>query len=66
MYPDNDDPDYYGIRRRKNLFGKAEEDYYKPIKTKGAFNNNCIEYETKTKNYQLKNIFLRLCHIYET
>ena len=42
MYPDNDDPDYYGIRSRKNLFGKAEEDYYKPIKTKGAFNNHCI------------------------
>ena len=45
---DNDDPDYEGIRSIENLFGEDnEEDYYKPIKTKDAFNNNYIEYESR-------------------
>ena len=30
-----------------NLFDEIDEDYYKPIKTKGAFNGNYIEYESK-------------------
>ena len=42
-----DDVDYKGIRKIKNLFNKIDEDYYKAIKTKGAFNNNYIEYESK-------------------
>ena len=61
-YRDNDDPDYKGIRQIENLFDEINEDCYKPIKTKCAFNNNYIEYEsrgkTKTKNYLLGNIFL--------
>ena len=36
-----------------------EEDYYKPIKTKSAFNNNYIEYKSrgdKDENLSLNNI----------
>ena len=44
---DNDDLDYKGIRQIENLFDEINEDYYKPIKTKGAFNNNYIEYESR-------------------
>ena len=43
-YHDKDDQDYKGIRYIENLFNKIDEDYYKPIKTKGAFNNNYVEY----------------------
>ena len=39
-YRDNDDLDYKGIRDIGNLFDEINEDYYKPIKTKSAFNNN--------------------------
>ena len=41
------------------MFGEFnDEDYYEPIKTKDAFNNNYIEYETRgDKN---KNLSLRL------
>ena len=46
-YRDNDDLDYKGIRQIENLFDEINEDYYKPIKTKGAFNNNYIEYESR-------------------
>ena len=46
-YHDKDDQDYKGIRYIENLFNKIDEDYYKPIKTKGAFNNNYIEYESR-------------------
>ena len=43
-YYDYDNRDYKGIRDIENLFGEVnEEDYYKPVKTKGAFNNNYIE-----------------------
>ena len=31
----------------ENLFNEINEDYYKSIKTKGAFNNNYIEYESR-------------------
>ena len=40
------------------LFNQSiDEDYYKPIRTKGAFNGNYIEYESKAeknKNLSLK------------
>ena len=41
-YHDYDDTKYQG-----NFFSTVDEDYYKPIKTKSAFNNNYIEYESK-------------------
>ena len=47
QYHDNDDLEYKGIRQIENLFDEINEDYYKPIKTKGAFNNNYIEYESR-------------------
>ena len=47
QYRNNKDLDYKGIRQIENLFDETNEDYYKPIKTKGAFNNNYIEYESR-------------------
>ena len=46
-YRHYDDIKYYGIRDIGNLLVEADEDYYKPIKTKSAFNGNYIEYESK-------------------
>ena len=46
-YRDNDDLYYKGIRQIENLFDEISEDYYKPIKTKGTFNNNYIEYKSR-------------------
>ena len=46
-YHDYDDIEYYGIRGIGNLFGKVDEEYYKPIKTRSASNGNYIEYESK-------------------
>ena len=44
-YYDYDDIEYKGIRDVENLFNQStDEDYYKPIKTKSAFNGNYIEY----------------------
>ena len=47
-----------GIRNIKDLFDlPIDEDYYKPIITKGAFNNNYIQYESKGdegKNLSIK------------
>ena len=40
QYNDNEDLEYKGIRQIEKLFNKIDEDYYKPIKTKGAFNDN--------------------------
>ena len=46
-YYDYDDIEYNGIRDVKDLFDLSiDEDYYKPIITKGAFNNNYIQYES--------------------
>ena len=46
-YYDHDDAKYIGIRDVGNLFNQsADKDYYKPIKTKSAFNGNYIEYES--------------------
>ena len=47
-YYDYDDVEYKGIRDVENLFNQSnDEDYYKPIKTKSAFNGNQIEYQSK-------------------
>ena len=48
QYNDNEDLEHKGIRQTENLYDKInEEDYYKPIKTNGAFNNNYMEYERR-------------------
>ena len=45
---DNDDPDYKVLRKIENLFSEVdEEDYYKPVKLKSAFNDNYIEYKSR-------------------
>ena len=51
-YHDNNDLDYKGIREMEILFDEIDEDYYKPIKTKGAFNSNYIEYESRGDKYK--------------
>ena len=57
-YYDYDDIEYNGIRYVKDLFDlPIDEDYYKSIITKGAFDNNCIQYESKGdkgKNLSIK------------
>ena len=48
QYNDNEDLEHKGIRQIENLFNKInDEDYYKPIKTNGAFNDNCMECENR-------------------
>ena len=57
QYNDNKDLDYKGITQIENLFDKINEDYYKLIKTNGAFIDNYIEYESrgnKDKNLSLE------------
>ena len=50
-YYDYDDVEYRGIKNEKNFFDlSVDEDYYKPIVTKGASNNNYIQYESKGEN----------------
>ena len=47
-YYDYDDTEYKGIKIVKDLFDlPIDEDFYKPIITNGAFNNNYIQYESK-------------------
>ena len=47
-YYDYDDTKYQGMRDVKYLFELSiDEDYYKPIITNGAFNNNYIQYKSK-------------------
>ena len=57
-YHDYDDAEYKGMRDVGNLFIQSiDEDYYKPIRTKIAFNDNYIEYVSKgdkDKNLSLK------------
>ena len=52
------DIEYNGIRDVKDLFDLSiHEDYYKPIITNDAFNNNYIQYESKGdkgKNLSIK------------
>ena len=46
-YDDNDN-EYKGISDGKDLFDLSiDEDYYKPIITNSAFNNNYIQYESR-------------------
>ena len=47
IYYGYDDIEYKGIRDIKRLFDLSIEDYYEPIKTNNAFNNNYIEFESK-------------------
>ena len=55
MYLDYDDAEYIRIRNVRNLFNQStDKDYYKPTKTKSAFNGNHIEYESN-KNLSNKN-----------
>ena len=59
-YYDYDDPDYEGIKDVKKLCDEIDEDYYKPVKTKGTFSDNYIEYECrgdKDKNLSLEEYF---------
>ena len=53
-----DNTEYRGIRDVKDLFDSSiDEDYYKPVIIKGAFNNNYIQYESKEvqgKNLSVK------------
>ena len=57
-YHNYDDIVYKGIRDVKDLFDlSVNEDYYRPITTKSAFNNNYIQYESKGdkgKNLSIK------------
>ena len=57
-YYDYEDIEYKGIRNVSNLFDfSVDEDYYKPIITDSAFNNNYIQYESmggKDKNISIK------------
>ena len=47
-YYDYDDIEYKGIRDVESVFNQStDEDYYKPIKTISAFDDNYIEYESK-------------------
>ena len=61
------DIEYQGIRSVKDLFDlPIDEDCYKPIIIKGAFNNNYIQYESKGdkgKNLSIK-IYLNMIKPY--
>ena len=47
-YYDYDDIEYTGIKNIRDLFDLSiDEDYYKPIIARGAFNGNYIQYESK-------------------
>ena len=50
-YYDGDDIEYRGIRNVRDLFDLSiDEDYYKPIIVRGAFNSSYIQYENKGVN----------------
>ena len=57
-YYDYDDIEYRGIRNVRDLFDLSiNEDYYKPIIARGAFNGSYIQYEGKVdkgKNLLIK------------
>ena len=57
-YYDYDDIEYRGIRNVRNLFDLSiDEDYYKPITAKSAFDDGYIQYEIKgntEKNLSIK------------
>ena len=55
----------HNIELQENL-GKADEGYYKSIKTKSSFNGNYIEYENKgvkDKIFSFENILILSDHI---
>ena len=48
---------------------KEEENCYKSVRVSSFWSNNYIEYESnsdRNKTYQLKNILIKLDHIYKT
>ena len=48
------------MRDVQKLYDKIDEDYYKPVKTKSAFNDNYMEYEStgeKDKNLSFEEYF---------
>ena len=52
-YYDHDNAKCIGIRDVGNLFNQsADKDYYKPIKTESAFNNNYIKYESNEDKHK--------------
>ena len=57
-YYDYDDTEYRGIRNVRNLFDLSiDEDYYQPIRARGAFNSSYTQYESKGdkgKNLSIK------------
>ena len=56
-YYDYDDKEYKEIRDVKDLFDLSiDEDYYKPIMTNGAFNNNYIQYESRGNKVKILTI----------
>ena len=71
-YRSQDDFEHKNLREVRNLFNNVvfneiafnqsiDEDCYKPVTTKSAFNNNYIDYESKEskiKIYHLKNILI--------
>ena len=66
-YHPQDDFQHKKLGELKNLFNQSnDENYYKPIRTKNAFNNNCIEYESnsdKDKHLRVKK-YLRMIRSY--
>ena len=66
-YYDYDDGEYRGIRNVRDLFDLSiDEDYYKPIIAKVAFDGNYIQYECKGdkgKNLSIKNTLILSSHI---
>ena len=60
-YYDYDDTEYQGRRDIGNLSDEADEEYYKPMKTKSALmviTSSMKAKETKIKNYHLKKILI--------
>ena len=56
-YYDYDDIEYRGIRNVRDLFNLSiDEDYYKPIIAKSAFDSNYIQYERKKSINKGKNL----------
>ena len=57
-YYDRADNEYRGIRNVRDLFDLSiDDDYYKPIIARGAFNSSYIQYESKgdkRKNLSIK------------
>ena len=59
-YYDYDDIEYRGIRNARDLFDLLiDEDYYKPIIAKSAFNSSFIQYESKGDKG--KNLLVKKC-----